>query len=119
MVLCGLVGHCLVWFGKDLKNMSQYKRNNNELLKEQCLEYLGGKSCAICSTMSLPICCYDFHHKIGAKEENISQMIQRKRILDQELKNELDKCAVVCSNCHRMITHGLVDNEILRSLHNK
>lgn len=97
--------------------MSRYKTNNNELLKEECLEYLGGKICVICGTRSLPVCCYDFHHKIGAKEENISQMIQRKSILDMELKKELDKCAVVDSNCHRMITCGLIDNETLQSLH--
>ena len=88
--------------------MSQYKRNNNELLKEQCLEYLGGKVCVICSTNSLPICCYDFHHHKGAKEEEISKMIQRKKILDDEIKRELEKCKVVCSNCHRMITNRIV-----------
>ncbi|MDP1614217.1 MAG: hypothetical protein Q8L68_00300 [Methylococcales bacterium] len=71
------------------------------------MEYLGGKVCTVCGTQSLPICCYDFHHKIGTKEESISQMIQRKKILDQELKNELDKCAVVDANCHRMITARL------------
>ncbi len=69
--------------------MSQYKRNNNELLKEQCLEYLGGKICSVCKTNHLPICCYDFHHSKGAKEEEISKMIQRKRVLDDELKREL------------------------------
>lgn len=91
--------------------MSQYKRNNNELLKEQCLEYLGGKICAVCGNSSLPICCYDFHHKKGAKEENISQMLQRKTVLDKELKDELDKCVVVDANCHRMITYGYVTIE--------
>lgn len=87
--------------------MFQYKRNNNELLKEQCLEYLGGKVCAVCSTNLLPICCYDFHHTKGVKEEEISKMIQRKRILDDELKRELNKCVVICSNCHRQVTTRL------------
>lgn len=97
--------------------MSQYKRNNNELLKEEAIEYLGGKVCAVCGNRSLPLVCYDFHHKNGDKEENISKMIARKKVLDAELKAELDKCAVVDANCHRMITYGYVTVEQLQSLH--
>jgi len=88
--------------------MSQYKRNNNQILKEQCFAYLGGKRCKICSTDFLPIVCYDFHHTKGIKEEEISKMIQRKSKLDNELKKELDKCIILCSNCHRQLTAKLV-----------
>lgn len=88
--------------------MSRYKTNNNETMKEQALEYLGGKICVLCKDRSLPICCYDFHHKSGAKEENISSMIQRKSKFDDELKTELNKCSVVCANCHRKVTCGYV-----------
>lgn len=88
--------------------ISQFKRNNNELLKEQCLEYLGGKRCKACGTDYLPLICYDFHHNKGAKEEEISKMIQRKTKLDAELKKELDKCTVVCANCHRQINAKLI-----------
>jgi len=83
---------------------NQYVRNKRELLKEACLQYLGGKRCAICDNMSEMPCCYDFHHKQGIKEENISKMISAKNKLDAELKAELDKCVVVCANCHRKIT---------------
>lgn len=83
---------------------NQYARNKRELLKDACLRYLGGKKCAICGNNSELPCCYDFHHKLGVKEENISKMISRKKKIDSELKAELDKCSVVCSNCHRAIT---------------
>lgn len=88
--------------------VNNYKKNNNGLLKEQALEHLGGKICAVCGIRGLPICCYDFHHKNGNKDEDISKMIARKRILDQELINELNKCAVLCANCHRQITAGII-----------
>lgn len=97
--------------------VNNYKKNNNGLLKEQALEYLGGKVCAICGNRALPVCCYDFHHKNGNKEENISQMIQRKNKLDDELKKELDKCSIVCANCHRQITSGYVSIQELQSLY--
>jgi len=69
-----------------------------------------------CNNRGLPICCYDFHHNKGVKKEDIGKMIGRKRSLDNELKNELQKCIVVCANCHRMITYNYVDNKTLQSL---
>lgn len=84
--------------------MSQHKRNGREILKEACLRYLGGKKCSICGVNYLPICCYDFHHNKGAKEIEISKLIQKKKTLDTELKSELDKCIVLCANCHRQVT---------------
>jgi hypothetical protein len=88
--------------------MSQYDRNNNQLLKELSLQYLGGKKCCNCGVDYLPICCYDFHHNKATKEENISQMIKGKTKLDAELKNELDKCVVLCANCHRQVTSRII-----------
>lgn len=90
---------------------NQYRRNKNEVLKEQCLEYLGGKRCKICGVDYLPICCYDFHHHKGAKEIEISKLIQAKTNLDLELKKELDKCVVCCANCHRQMTSRLIKVE--------
>ena len=87
---------------------NQYQRNKYELLKEKCLVYLGGKRCKICGTDWLPICCYDFHHNKGAKEVEISKMIKIKNTLDDELKKELDKCVIICANCHRQITVRII-----------
>ncbi len=87
---------------------NQNTRNKNENLKEECLAYSGGKNCCICHNNYLPICCYDFHHYKSIKEQEISKMIQKKHKLDVELKVELDKCRVVCSNCHRQITARII-----------
>ena len=85
--------------------VSQYQRNKREILKEKCLNYLGGKKCKRCSDSHWHIACYDFHHKKGVKEENISKMIDRGEQFDK-IKKELDKCAVLCKNCHAEI-HAL------------
>ncbi len=87
---------------------NQYQRNKYELLKEKCLAHLGGKRCKICGISWLPICCYDFHHEKGIKENAISKMIRIKISLDMELKLELEKCCVVCANCHRQVTTKLI-----------
>lgn len=82
----------------------EYKRNHRSLLKEEAIEFIGGKVCAKCGCNFLPICCYDFHHTKGAKEHNISKLLSGTK-LDQELKDELKKCVLLCANCHRIITH--------------
>lgn len=99
--------------------VNQFQRNKRELLKDACLQYLGGKICSICVSSLEMSCCYDFHHKLGIKEENISKMIARKTKLDKELKVELDKCAIVCVNCHRKITAGVMPVESLKLLYPK
>lgn len=95
----------------------EYQRNKRELLKEECLRYLGGKKCVICGNDWLPACCYDFHHKSGAKTENISKILVRKNKLDEELKAELDKCVVGCSNCHRLISSRFLSKKTIKSLY--
>lgn len=87
---------------------NQHIKNKNEILKEQCLEYLGGKKCYNCGVSYHHICCYDFHHYKDAKEEEISKMIQRKHRLDEGLKTELDKCRVLCAICHRLVTYRII-----------
>jgi len=87
---------------------NQHIRNKNELLKEEALLYLGGKKCYNCGISHYPICCYDFHHYKNIKEQEISKMIQRKHRLDTELKQELDKCKVLCAICHRQVTYRII-----------
>jgi len=40
----------------------------------------------------------DFHHHIGEKEYNINKMISRNSL--EKIKQELEKCIPLCSNCH-------------------
>lgn len=42
----------------------------------------------------------DFHH-LGDKESSISNMITRGMPLEK-IKAEIEKCVVLCANCHRI-----------------
>ena len=81
--------------------MCKYQINKRSNLKDKCLNYLGGKKCLDCGINHLPPICYDFHHKVGGKDLNISQMLNGKYSWS-ELKKELDKCIILCANCHRL-----------------
>jgi len=69
------------------------------------VNYKGGK-CQFCG-YSKYIGALDFHH-IDPKTKKFSlSMDQMYRSWELTLK-ELDKCVIVCSNCHREIHGGLI-----------
>ena len=79
---------------------NQFGKMGREQLKERCLKYLGGKICSRCGVRHLSLSSYDFHHVKGNKENNISAMMNQNLSFEQ-IKEELDKCIILCANCHR------------------
>ena len=57
-----------------------------------------------------PSVVMDFDHVSGEKSFNISNFLIRGGYSMQQLKDELEKCEVVCSNCHRLRTHFRIEN---------
>lgn len=77
-------------------------KNTRQRNKIKALEYKGG-SCEICN-YSTYIGALDFHH-IKPKKKLFSLSgsgLMKPWVI---VKAELDKCALLCSNCHRE-THG-------------
>lgn len=66
------------------------------LAKKRCVDYLGGR-CALCG-YDRCIKAMTFHHRDpAAKEFTVSQMLDRAWDI---LRAELDKCDLLCFNCH-------------------
>ena len=73
--------------------------------KVECVKYKGGK-CIVCNYDKY-IGALDFHHiNPEEKEFNIAQL--RSYSLEF-LTKELNKCVLLCKNCHAEVHHGLVD----------
>ncbi len=71
-----------------------------EKLKKKCIEYLGTK-CQDCGLIDDCPVVYDFHHRDPkTKVCAIGKLLQR-ATFGQKLMTELDKCDLLCSNCHR------------------
>ena len=67
--------------------------------KKQCLEYKQVFGCILCG-YNKNLTALDFHHTNPAEKDfTISSRGQLK--LNDKIKSELDKCDVLCSNCHR------------------
>lgn len=67
-----------------------------------------GGSCSKCNYFKC-LSALEFHHKDPSiKEDAVSFLIRMNRNFER-LKLELDKCLLVCANCHREI-HEELDN---------
>jgi len=82
--------------------MQCYSKNiveKRKRLKKEAVEYAGSR-CADCG-QSFPDCVYDFHHINDDKEGCVGTMTHNCRPW-KVIQEELDKCVMLCANCHRM-----------------
>ena len=81
------------------------KRNRKKVFKKKCIDYLNpsGKCCVKCGYKKY-IGALDFHHKDPNKKDFGISNTPTLRLSDI-VKNELDKCVLLCSNCHRYEHH--------------
>lgn len=86
------------------KCFSNYTKERQQKTKQKCIDYLGGKCNDCGGKFSTHV--YDFHHLDPAtKEFGISKKLTSSF---ENLKSELDKCVLLCRNCHRK-RHALED----------
>jgi predicted HNH restriction endonuclease len=68
------------------------------------VEYKGG-SCVKCGYKKC-IGALEFHHIDPSKKDFTLSHLKSSKF-DDKIKNELDKCILVCANCHREIHEEL------------
>lgn len=83
------------------KNSREYAKKKSATRKMMAIEYKGGKceDCGIIGTMGNRS-IFDFHHVEPSNKHNDVNEIQKQSL--DKLKQELDKCVLLCSNCHRL-----------------
>ena len=84
---------------KTKKRMAVHKNKMIPLKREYIKKIKSSNPCVHCGLYDDPI-VFDFHHvKRETKSYTISEMIGSNMSLNR-LKIELDKCIMLCSNCH-------------------
>lgn len=80
------------------------KNNTTKRLqvKQKCVDYLGGK-CSKCGYNKC-LAALDFHHVNSSTKD---KDYINSRMSFEKLKIELDKCVLLCANCHREEHHLL------------
>ena len=80
-------------------------KNSRTRQKERAVKAMGGK----CSTCGYDKClsALEFHH-LNPEEKEFS-ISQNTNLAWEQIKDELKKCVLVCSNCHKEIHTELVE----------
>ena len=63
-------------------------------------------------------CCLSFHHKNGNKTGNISDMVNRGYGINR-IQKEIDKCIVLCLNCHAKLHNKEREENVLEMVESK
>ena len=82
---------------KKCRNKTSLERRKN--IKKEAVEYKGGK-CEHCGIQDDCLDIYDFHH-VDPTQKDFA--IARSAKAFKNIKNELDKCQLLCANCHRKV----------------
>lgn len=89
----------------------QSRRKSFESSNKEYIHEIKSCGCIVCGEKDTA--CLDFHH-LGDKEFNISAQI--KNLSKDNLKKEIDKCVVLCANCHRKLHYYDLSIEELKQL---
>lgn len=82
-------------------------RESSRRSRDRAREYVDsakGGPCVDCGDL-LPPYCMDFDHVRGDKVDNLARMVSNGTGIEK-IQQEIDKCDLVCANCHRKRTHG-------------
>jgi hypothetical protein len=88
--------------------VKQKDKENREKIKLWFKNFKEGLVCRVCGEDSPCTLC--FHHEFGKKEYNIANM-PNKNCAKETILDEIDKCVVLCANCHRKYHSNVLDIE--------
>lgn len=92
------------WYNKNRKRRQDISNERLRKRKQAAIKRFGNK-CADCAN-SFADCVYDFHHVDGTKEMNPSHAFQ---LSEKRMLEELNKCTMLCANCHRLRHFARID----------
>jgi hypothetical protein len=99
-VLCA---NCHIKFHYDLQTQDKIRKNlrpSRAKKRQWLIDYKKTKTCSHCHEDDYR--CLSFHHFDSNKEDIVSNMVSRGNSL-QKILEEINKCMVLCANCHRIV----------------
>jgi hypothetical protein len=86
------------WYKKNKTKHIGYVRNRDRKIKDWLKEYKQTLKCEYCEENNPA--CLEFHHT-NPKDKKFSIVRINDYMSWKDLKSEIEKCRVLCANCHR------------------
>lgn len=105
------LGYDAQYYHYNDKRKNQIRDNQNRRREERnriISEYKSDESCSVCDEDESKI--LEFHHTDDNKEFSIGEA-NGKGVSDERLQQEMEKCILICPNCHRKYHEGLIEIE--------
>lgn len=97
-------GICNATYYKNNKSKYRERTQNHRKRTKAKIDAMKGKPCADCNNTYPPV-CMDFDHVKGEKLFDIASYTKFSSSMKwQRIQDEIDKCELVCANCHRLRT---------------
>ena len=91
--------------GKIRTKSGQWQIKSRRRKKLRAVNYLGGR-CVLCGYDKC-LGALEFHHLDGKGEKNVDPTKAIHQWSWERVKDEIGKCILVCSNCHREVHYGM------------
>jgi len=92
--------------------MRKAVKKRRKKLREMAREYKGGK-CQICGYDKCPR-ALSFHH-VDPKEKSFGISARGLTRSWEKIKEEIDKCVLLCANCHMELHEGMTQLPVRKS----
>lgn len=95
------------WNHRNRKARYEYKKQYGKRRKIKLVE-LNGSKCADCGVQfdGTNACIFHFHHTDFGKTKDFTVAQQLVNLAWSTILKEVEKCVMVCANCHAMRHHG-------------
>lgn len=99
-------GQKQAWYerNKDTHKQNTYrnKLSKRDVARKYIWDYLSAHPCACGESDPMVL---EFHHVRGRKKKEVTKLVSLGYSLET-IQKEMDKCIVVCANCHKRMTYN-------------
>ena len=93
-------------YDKNVKYYRDKAKSRRKIHAKQYEEYKKTLCCEVCGESESV--CLDFHHKNPKEKEFNIALLKNTTGSFEKTKKEIEKCAVLCANCHRKVHAGII-----------
>lgn len=100
------------WHARNADDRYKKGKARKEFLRDWLMRYKAEVSCVVCGEDHPAV--LEFHHRDpGTKRYELSVMVSRAMTISSMLE-EIDKCDVLCANCHRKLHNAFKYDHIIQ-----